>query len=198
LTSAAPDERIAVPGEPLSRAIENVLDRHWNACGQAAAASVLARFRRGAWAAAAPPDATAELDRLLAGFPPDVPFGLGTTAFRIAAALRANGVAAEVAHGGLGARAAPQVFERARSALASGGVVPVCVDDGWLGGMPWSAHWAVLLGIDEDGVRLGNCRVERLGFADFLRAWSCPQLPWTHNACAVLATAPPGDGPARR
>ena len=176
-----------LPAGVHSEIVENSLPRHWNACGLAAVASVLARLRAGAWAAEAPPDVTSELDRLIARFPPDMPFGLGTTSFRIAAALRAHGVEAEAAHGGFAARQAQSVFARARAVIDRGGIVPVCVDDGWLGGPPFSAHWAMLIDVDDQGVRLGNCRVARLTLPDFLRAWSCPQLPYTHNACAILA-----------
>lgn len=177
------------PTGPAAEIVENSLPRHWNACGLAAVASVLARLRVGAWAAETTPDVTSQLDHLIARFPPDVPLGLGTTSFRIAAALRAHGVDAEIAHGGFAARHASVVLERARTVIAGGGIVPVCLDDGWLGGPPFSAHWAVLLAVDDWGVRLGNCRAGQLALPEFIRAWSCPQLPYTHNACAVLARA---------
>ena len=173
--------------DPLAaHVVENVLPRHWNTCGQAAVATVLRHRNAGPWALDARTTDEAALDAIVRRFPPDVPFSLGTSAFRMVSALRGHGVGAELAHGGLFAHRGPRVRERVMATLARGELVPVCVDDGRLGGAPFSAHWAVVFAAGEDGVRLGNCRVARLDWDAFWRAWSCPQLPWSHNACAIL------------
>lgn len=162
---------------------ENRAGRHGHACGQAAVASVLAQWRAGpfahAWARAS--DAAA-IDTVASTHPPDMPFGLGTTLWRVLAALRERGLVAECVHG----RHAESAL-RAHLALALW--APVLVDDGLLGGRPFSAHWAVATGCDEQGIRLGNCRRPRLAWPEFRAAWACRMLPPPHRRCAVLVHA---------
>jgi len=165
------------------RAFENRAARHAFACGQAAAASVLAQWRRGPfahdWARASD---TAAIDTLYTTHAPDMPFGLGTTVWRLVAALRTHGLDAECVHG----EGAEAVL---RARLAHGAWTPVLLDDGRLGGRPFAAHWAMAVGGDDSGVRLGNCRVARLDWPHFRTAWACWFLPAPHRRCAVVAHA---------
>jgi len=166
--------------------VHNSRASDWNTCGQAAMASVLAHFRAGPYIHGSPADARV-IDELLDRFGPDVPFGLGTTVHRITAALAAHGIDTDVVHTGLFGHGLSAALRRVTAHAARGIPVPVCVDDGVLGGMPWSAHWALVLGIDDARVRLGNARVTSLSLDRFLVAWRCRHLPPPHRHCAVLA-----------
>ncbi len=177
-----PGAGAALTALPPPRAFVNRAGRHAHACGQAAVASVLAQWRIGpfahAWARASD---GAAIDTVCATHAPDLPFGLGTSAWRVCAALRAHGLA-ECVHG---ARAEAAM----RAHLATGAWSPVLLDDGLLGGRPFSAHWAVALAAGDDGVRLGNCRLPHLAWPAFRRAWGCRTLPPPHRRCAVLVRA---------
>ena len=157
--------------------------RHANACGQAAVASVLAQWRIGpfthAWARASD---DAAIDTVSETHAPDMPFGLGTTMWRIGAALRSHGLAAEFVSG----RGAESAL---RAQLAMGRWAPVLVDDGLLGGRAFSAHWAVAISADDEGIDLGNCRRPWLGWESFRLAWACRVLPPPHRRCAILVHA---------
>ncbi len=158
-----------------------------NTCGQAAAASVLAHFQAGPFAAGARLDDGDAIDRVREDFPPDVPLGLGTSAHRIAAALRHFGLRAEVIHSGPFARGVARAVDRLTEHLALGIPGPVCVDDGALGNRAWSAHWAIALRIEDARVVLGNANAAVIPLDQFLTAWRCRHLPWPHHHCAVLA-----------
>ena len=146
-------------------------------------ASLLAQWRVGAFAHAwARANDAAAIDTVAATHAPDMPFGLGTTAWRVCAALRAHGLDVEWVHGG-GAE------WRLRPYLATGAWAPVLLDDGLLGGRAFSAHWAVATSAEPEGVTLGNCRRARLGWPEFRRAWSCRFLPPPHRHCAILTHA---------
>jgi hypothetical protein len=163
----------------------------WNTCGQAAAATVLAFHAAGPFAAGAAPDDGAAIDHVRSGFPPDLPFGLGTSPWRLAAALRAHGLDAEVMRAGPFGAGLARAWSRVREHAAGVGPVPVCLDDGLLGGAHGGVHWAVVLDADADGVRLGNAgRAGVLPLGRFLAAWRCRHLPWPFDACAVLAGPP--------
>jgi hypothetical protein len=161
-----------------------------NTCGQAAIASVLAHFRVGPFASAVPDDDGAAIDEVCARFGPDIPFGYGTSAFRIAAALEAFGLGAEITHSGWWGGGEDRAFERLRDHLSRGIPVPVCLDEGVLGGRAWSAHWALALGIEDGAVVLGNAGMSRVPLDRFRLAWRCRHLPPPHHCCAVLATRP--------
>lgn len=173
---------------PSFRVVHNTrpgIDR--NTCGQAAIATVLAAFRLGPFAAPTPPSDAEAIDAIRARFGPDLPFGLGTSAPRIARALRAFGVACEIRHGGLGARLLSRRFEQLCIHVAAGIPSIVCVDHGLFGGMPWSAHWAVVERCTEEHVWVGNCFPEATTTRKrFLSAWRCRHLPYGYNGCALL------------
>ncbi len=177
---------------PTPRVVRNTrhpVDR--DTCGQAAVATVLATLRAGPFATHEPLDDARAIDLVRTAFPPDLG-GLGTSAWRLATALRAHGVPAEVVHAGPFGLGAASVWERVRARLAHGLPVPVCLDDGLLGGTAWGAHWAVALAADGRGVTLGNVGPPSLLPLDrFMAAWRCRHLPWPYGYCAVLAGAPP-------
>lgn len=157
-------------------------------CGQAAIATVLAHHRLGPFAGAG--DAVTDgvaVDFVSRLHPPDLPFGLGTSAFRLAAALRSFGLGVERVHSGWFGSGVPAALGSLRAHVALGHPVPVCLDDGRLGGGGGSAHWAVVLAFDGSAIRLGNCRVAALDLPAFLDVWHCRHLPYSHNHCAVLA-----------
>jgi hypothetical protein len=174
----------------MMRVITNPRPADWNTCGQAAIASLLVHFRLGPFADAVPDDDGAAIDAVRVRFGPDVPFGYGTSAFRIAAALRAHGLSAEITHSGWFGGGAARALERLSAHLSRGIPVPVCLDDAELGGRPWSAHWALALGLEGEHIQLGNAGVRRLSLARFLSAWRCRHLPPPHHYCAVLASQP--------
>src|SRR5438552_5247185 len=135
------------------RVFRNVRDElDGNTCGQAAIATVLAHFDVPPFADPATDDAKA-IDLVRETFGPDAPLGFGTTAFRVAAALRHHGLSAEITHSGLFATDLSGACERLRDQLRRGIPVPVCVDEGLLGGAPWFAHWAVVLGVGRAAAR---------------------------------------------
>lgn len=158
----------------------------WNTCGQAAAATLLAHFRVGPFAAGAPADDGAAVDAIRATHPPDVPLALGTTSFRLAAALFAHGLEVERVHSGLLGWGFPFAYDRLRRSLDAGRPAIVLVDDGRLGGRAFQAHWAVLSALDAAGARLDD-GARHVSLERFVDAWACPMLPFTHNHCALLA-----------
>jgi len=146
---------------------------------------VLAQWRMGPFAHGwARTSDTAAIDTVCATHAPDMPFALGTTVWRLVAALRGHGLDAGFVHG----RDAEPAL---REALARGAWAPVLLDDGRLGGRPFSAHWAVAMSADANGVRLGNCRRGRLDWPRFRAVWACWFLPPPHRRCAVIAHARP-------
>jgi hypothetical protein len=178
-TPAPPDAlRVVVNARP---------GRDWNTCGQAAIATLLARAGRGPFAGGAAPDDAAAIDAIARAYGPDVPFGLGTTVWRIVAALRANGLDAAHVHGGWFGHRADALLPRIAAHANTGHPVPVCIAARAVGrGRPGAAHWAIVLGVDDDAVRLGNCGVPSLPVGRFVAAWRCPWLPYGHNAAAIL------------
>jgi len=157
----------------------------WNTCGQAAIATLqrvhgLDDAQQG--------DHGAAIDRVRAQFPPDLPFGLGTSPRRVVSALEAGGLEVEVVHsGGFGARRR-RAWARLAIHLGLRMQAIVCLDGGQVGCGPWSAHWAVALWMDEAGIRLGNVGGSATwSFARFEKAWACRHLPFGYNHLAVLA-----------
>jgi hypothetical protein len=174
--------------DTLPRVFHNARpQRDHNTCGQAAAATVLAHFHAGPFAATELLEDGAAIDRVCKDFPPDVPLGLGTSAHRIAAALRHFGLRTEIVHSGPFGRGVARAIERLTDHVALGIPVPVCVDDGALENRPWSAHWAVALHIEDACVVLGNVNSPVIPLDRFLTAWRCRHLPWPHHHCAILA-----------
>ena len=174
----------------------------WNTCGQAAIATVLAHFRLGPFTPTCADDDTrgaahraraiddgAAIDAVRRRFPADLPLGLGTTPSRIAAALRAHGLAALRLHSGWGERGAPQALERLSAHVRAGYPVPVCLDDGLAGGPPLSHHWAVVTGWEDGRVQLGNFGLSVVTLDRFSELWRCRRLPYGHRHSAVLAWA---------
>jgi hypothetical protein len=144
-------------------------------CAQAAVATV-----------ASGPDGTPTFATVLRGFPPDVPFRLGTSAFRVMASLRAYGVPFTRIHSGWLGRGAARCWERLATHLDGGGRAIVCVDTGRLGGMRWAAHWAVAWRLDASGVHLRHWSDAAVPVAAFRRAWACRHLPWPHHHLTFL------------
>jgi len=165
----------------------------WNTCGQAAIATVLAHFQLGPFSPGAlrggSIDDGAAIDAVRERFPADLPFGLGTTAARIAAALRVHGLAVERIRSGWRERGATRVLERLAAHVGAGHPVPVCLDLGRLDGTPLAYHWAVVTGITPEGVQLGNFGVGVVTLDRFLGAWQCRDLPPGHRHSAVIAWA---------
>ena len=160
----------------------------WNTCGQAAIATLLAHARRGPFAADANVSDAEAIDWVRRDFPADMPFGMGTSGMRIAHALRACGLGVERVHSGWFGRGSGAALERVAEHVREGHPVPVCIDIGLLGGTPGAAHWAVAMGFEGGGVRLGNTRLaERLPLERFLQLWRCRLLPYGHNHAAILA-----------
>ena len=161
----------------------------WNTCGQAAIATMLAHFRLGPFVLDASPADGEAIDQLRPRFGPDMPLGLGTTAFRIAAALRAHGLGVERIDSGWRGQRAASCYDQLRAHVSSGTPTPVCVDARRLGGST-GAHWAIVLEAGDAGVRLGNgLGRERMTLGDFLDAWACRALPPTHHHAALLTWA---------
>ena len=164
----------------------------WNTCAQSAVVDTLLALRVLPPAA---PDKSSEagwrqtlLARVLERFPPDAPLGMGTSAFRLRAALRAYGVGARLVHAGLFARHRNQALDEVLAHVATGLPALVCLDDGLLGGTAWAAHWTRLESLDGSRARLADgARVREVPRARFLAAWRCRQLPWPHTCCAILA-----------
>jgi hypothetical protein len=180
-----------------------------NRCGQLAVAIALERLAAGLGpghgAAAAALGAhdttmrepTAESRAALAEaiahtHPPDVPFGGGTSAFRVRAALEDRGVPAHIVHSGWFGIAASQAWEHVARAASHGLPAIVCVDAGALGGTAWHTHWCVVTGISNGVVEIENpVAGPRVPVGAFRDAWACRHLPWPHHHCAVIPAAPP-------
>jgi len=170
-----------------ARVVRNGRRSDWNTCGQAAIASLLAHFHAGPFAGGASPDDGAAIDRVAAEFGPDLPWGLGTSVWRIAAALRRHDLDCDVVHTGWFGHGLRRALDRVTVHAARGIPVPVCLDDGRLGGRPWAAHWAIVLRVSEAHVTLGNAGRAELPLDRFLAAWRCRHLPPPYHHCAVLA-----------
>jgi hypothetical protein len=128
---------------------------------------------------------------VLERFPPDVPLGLGTSAFRVAAALRGFGIPFTRVHSGWLGGGAARCWERLAHHLEGGGTAIVCVDTGLLGGQPWAAHWAVAWRLDAPGIHVHHWCDGVLPVSAFRRAWACRHLPWPHHHLAFLVESPP-------
>ena len=163
-----------MPGKRPLRLVEP----GWNTCGQAAVACVVTRLANATIANAA---------SITRDFPPDVPFGLGTSTPRMIAALQAHGLVAAWIHGSWFGSAAAQARSCLEAHLATGHPAIVCLDAGRMGGTPFSAHWAVATGITGDTVVLENVsQHEPVPLREFMTWWQCPHLPWRYNQCALL------------
>lgn len=158
----------------------------WNTCAQSAAAALMAPYAVGPFAGGAQPSEAEAIAHLVRTHPPDMPLGLGTTAFRLAQLLRDHGFHVRHAHGGLFGLHESRALAALRAHTAEGWPVPVCVDDGLLGGRAFEAHWALVRHVDDTHVELSHARHTRLPLAIFRRAWACRALPYTHNSCALL------------
>lgn len=159
----------------------------WNTCGQAAIATLLAHARLGPFAPGVALTDAQAIDWVGREFPADLPFGLGTSAHRIAHALRTYGLGVERVHSGWFGRNTAPVLERVAAHVALGHPVPVCVDAGMLGGAAGSAHWAIAVAVTDGHVRLGNTGlVEPVSLPRFLELWRCRLLPYGHNHAAIL------------
>lgn len=163
----------------------------WNTCGQAAIASVLARFQVGPFASGHRPSDGEAIDHVRRSFPPDLPFGLGTSASRIAAALRHHGLAVERVHSGWFGRRASAALRIVRSHLERDLPVIVCLDQGMLGGPAFSAHWALLLEAGSGAAQLAGCEPRTISLERFLSVWRCRHLPFSYNHTAILAAPSP-------
>lgn len=157
-------------------------------CGQAAIATVLTFHRVGPFATVpAGGDDGWAIDWVRERHGPDLPLGLGTSAYRIAGALRDYGLVTEIAHSGWFARRSGDALDRLLAHLAAGAPAPVCLDDHALGGLAGGAHWGIALGFREGEIALGNAGVASVPLERFMDVWACRHLPYGHNHCAVLA-----------
>jgi len=171
---------------PAVRVFRNARPCDANTCGQAAVATVLAHFGVEPWSRAELSDGAA-IDLVSERFAPDVPFGLGTSGPRVVAALRHFGLDVELVHSGVVGHRTRRALRALEDALGRGVPVPVCVDDGLLGGQPWAAHWAVATAIEDGRITLGNAGTRTLSLERFVESWRCRHLPWPHHHCAVVA-----------
>ena len=158
----------------------------WNTCAQSAAAALLAAHSLGPYAGGARPSDTEAIAHLVRTHPPDMPLGFGTTAFRLAQLLRDHGLHVRHVHGGLFSQHEASALEQLRAHSDKGWPVPVCLDDGLLGGRAFEAHWALVRRVGEAHVDLTHARHTRLPLAEFRRAWACRALPYSHNSGALL------------
>ncbi len=171
----------------MSRFLPDPDDRDWNRCAQAAVAALLEPHGLGPYAHGAHPSPDAAISELMRTNPPDMPLGFGTTAFGLARMLRDHGFTVRLVHSSwLGRRREATLAQVTRHA-AAGWPVPVCLDDGLLGGRAFEAHWALVHDVQPDHVTLSLARSKQLPLEQFLEAWNCRHLPYTHNHCAVLA-----------
>ena len=176
-------------------------DVDWNTCGQAAIATItdywgrnpynLPRTKRDPinylyyW------DDGQAIDAVInGGFGPDVPYGFGTTGFRIREALASYRLDAFVGFSGSYGQGWQVQWQGLQDYLAGNHPVPVMIDLGAISDAWWTVHWAIAYKIADDRVYLGNCPWNPApATADFLRAWACWFLPPTFNHCGVYATA---------
>ena len=120
-------------------------------------------------------------------FPPDIPFGLGTSAPRIMAALEYHGLEVSWINSGAFGWATARARARLTAHLAAGRPAIVCVDTGRIGGPAFGAHWAIAAGISGDALRLVNVsQPNPVQWLAFLASWRCPHLPLGYNHCALL------------
>ena len=119
--------------------------------------------------------------------PPDAPLGLGTTAFGLARLLSDHGFQARVVHGSWFGWRRERTLAQVAAYAAAGWPVPVCLDDGLLGGRAFEAHWALVHAVHPDHLELSLAGSRQLPMERFLEAWACRHLPYTHNHAAVLA-----------
>ena len=120
-------------------------------------------------------------------FPPDIPFGLGTSAPRIMAALTAYGLEAAWVHSGAFGATTSRARSRLTAHLAAGLPAIVCMDTGGIGGPAFGAHWAIATRLSPHGLSLENVtREDPVQWPAFLASWRCPHLPLGYNHCALL------------
>ncbi len=176
-----------VPGRP--RVVCNTRPGvDWNTCGQAAIATVLAHTRLGPFAAGGFVSDGDAIDWVKRDFPGDLPLGLGTSAYRLAHALRSLGLAAEHVHSGWFGRRTTRALERVVEHARAGDPVPVCIDLGRLGGPAGGGHWGIVTRAESDGLWIGNAGLDApVPPERFLELWSCPLFPYGHNHAGVLA-----------
>ena len=185
----AASEPSAPPATALPRVVCNTRPGiDWNTCGQAAVATLLAHARLGPFAPGRDVTDGEAIDWVHREFPADLPLGLGTSGMRLAQALRAYGLGVERVHSGWFGRGTAAAAHRLAAHVREGHPVPVCIDAGMLGGARGSAHWAIVVAVENARVRLGNAGpTDSLALDRFLALWRCPLLPYGHNHAAILA-----------
>ena len=174
-------------GTRVSPFVPDASERDWNTCAQATAAALLEPFGLGPYAAGAKPAPRVAIATLTRTHPPDMPLGFGTTAFGLLRLLRDHGFVARLVHSSLLGRRREATLAQVAGHTAAGWPVPVCLDDGMLGGRAFEAHWALVHEVHPDHVSMSLARSRQLPLEHFLEAWNCRHLPYTHNHCAVLA-----------
>ncbi len=184
------------PGDPLARrplgpelstVPPDPSSGDWNTCAQAAAATLLAPFALGPYSLGAIPTHQAATRALTRTHPPDMPLGFGTTAFGLARLLEDHGFSVRIVHSSVFGRRRESTLAQIEAHAAAGWPVPVCLDDGLLGGRAFEAHWALVHEVRGDHVSLSLGRSRQLPLEEFLTSWHCRHLPYTHNHCAILA-----------
>jgi hypothetical protein len=173
----------------------------WNTCGQAAIATITDYWGLDPYGlprTALDPnnnlyywDDGQAIDTIIAGgYGSDVPYGFGTTGFRVSEALASYGLNASVGFSGPYGQGWEGLWQTLQDYLAGNRPVPVMIDLGAISDSWWTVHWAIAYKIADDRVYLGNCPWNPSpATADFLWAWRCWYLPPTFNFCAVYATS---------
>ncbi len=173
--------------------------KDWNTCGQAAIGTMLDYFGLNPYGLECVPQGKSGchwsngeiIDALINDdCGPDNPFGLGTSVFGVAKALKKHGLDATASYSGFLLAGWEQLWEQLKSYLAARVPVPVIIDLGVIGGPQFTIHWAIAYRWEGGQVFLGNCGYRPVVPEDqFLRAWACGFLPYTFNHCGVYVRA---------
>jgi len=171
--------------------------RDFNACGQAAVATLLDYHDLNPYGLEKsiydPGDGRHHwendlvIDRIRAEFPPDYFGGLfGTTPGRLAEALTAAGLQATASWSSDPAEGL-RIWRKAKEWICAGFPVIAIVDRGKLGGRPFAAHWAVVYRVADSVTRLACTKnVAAVSEDQFLKAFACGFMPSTFNHATVF------------
>lgn len=172
--------------------------RDFNACGQAAAATLLDYHGCNPFSLAKtvydPRDGGRHwedrriIDRIKAEFPPDYFFGLfGTTPRRIAEALTSCAGLQATASWSRSRTQGARIWREAKRWVGMGLPVLAVVDRGKLGGRPFAAHWVVVHRVVDSTVHLACIRNPATVSEDrFLEAFACRFMAPPFNHAVVF------------
>lgn len=180
--------------------------RDFNACGQAAVATLLDFHNRNPFDLEKPVydpkdgghhwEDAAIIDRIKAEFPADYFDGLfGTTPRRITEALASAGLRA-TASWSKQSEEGLRIWREAKAWIGTGYPMIAIVDRGKLGGRPLAAHWAVVYRVSDSAVHLANTKnVLTVPEDRFLEAFACWFMPPPFNHCVVFCCPTDGISP---